>query len=440
MWEFNQCLSYDKALYAVDVAGSKAYALALSKTSPPILTSHELSEIHRGLDQVQQEWENGSFEIKQDDEDIHTANERRLSEIIGKDIGGKLHTGRSRNDQVATDMRLWLVQEVKKDIEWIQGVVGILSVKAEEWIDHLAAGFTHLQVRLLSPSLASRITVLITGYNSARNPSASRTSSSHTPTPSPATSTVSATSSRSLRRRLSPLRNGPANFAAPAAVSLRFPSARAPSLATHSASTASSSAPSWASPRSGATRCRCVSSPSRRCLAFHSTLLERPDACWPSKRSQLTLKHSPTVGRRPRLRRRVPLRVLAPHGAHLAPRRGPHRLLVERVWLGRLRRCVQVRLALRSCPCSSPSASGHSRWQRCSHRSSHRAAPARRSCRRRRTRTRASSSAARAAAPSARCVLPPPASTPPRSSSRTVPCAYGMHSDAGSTSHSSQAS
>ncbi|GAA5998707.1 argininosuccinate lyase ARG4 [Rhodotorula paludigena] len=145
MWEFNQCLSYDKALYAVDVAGSKAYALALSKTTPPILTAHELSEILRGLDQVQREWESGAFEIKQDDEDIHTANERRLSEIIGKDIGGKLHTGRSRNDQVATDMRLWLGQEVQRDIEWLQGVIGILTVKAEEWIDHIAAGFTHLQ-------------------------------------------------------------------------------------------------------------------------------------------------------------------------------------------------------------------------------------------------------------------------------------------------------
>ncbi|KAM0788511.1 hypothetical protein ACM66B_001641 [Microbotryomycetes sp. NB124-2] len=145
MWEFNQCLSYDRKLYAVDVAGSKAYALALSKTSPPILTSHELSEIRRGLDQVQQEWENGSFEIKQDDEDIHTANERRLSEIIGSDIGGKLHTGRSRNDQVATDMRLWLLKEVSQDIEWIQGLIGILASKAEQWIDHLAAGFTHLQ-------------------------------------------------------------------------------------------------------------------------------------------------------------------------------------------------------------------------------------------------------------------------------------------------------
>lgn len=57
------------------------------------------------------------FDVQPDDEDIHTANERRLSEIIGKDIGGKLHTGRSRNDQVATDMRIWLVSRVSREIE-----------------------------------------------------------------------------------------------------------------------------------------------------------------------------------------------------------------------------------------------------------------------------------------------------------------------------------
>lgn len=146
MWEFNQCLSYDKRLYAVDVAGSKAYALALSKTTPPILTAVELEAIRTGLDTVQSEWESGSFVIKPDDEDIHTANERRLSELIGGGIGGKLHTGRSRNDQVATDMRLWLIKEVGQDIEWLQSVIGILTIRAEEWVDHLAAGFTHLQV------------------------------------------------------------------------------------------------------------------------------------------------------------------------------------------------------------------------------------------------------------------------------------------------------
>lgn len=147
MWEFNQCLSVDKRMFAQDVAGSKAYAAALACTSPPILTAAELAAIVSGLSAVQLEWENGTFAIQPDDEDIHTANERRLSELIGGDIGGKLHTGRSRNDQVATDMRLWLLAELDLDVGWLKNVIGTLVGRAEEWQDHLAAGFTHLQVR-----------------------------------------------------------------------------------------------------------------------------------------------------------------------------------------------------------------------------------------------------------------------------------------------------
>lgn len=146
MFEFNQCLSVDKKMFAVDIRGSKAYALALSQTSPPILTKLELDAIVSGLSAVQLEWETHAFVIKPDDEDIHTANERRLSELIGNEIGGKLHTGRSRNDQVATDMRLWLLEEIDQEIGWLKGVIGTLVGRAEEWIDHLAAGFTHLQV------------------------------------------------------------------------------------------------------------------------------------------------------------------------------------------------------------------------------------------------------------------------------------------------------
>lgn len=77
--------------------GSQAYARALSKAG--VLTEDEAATIVEGLDKVAKEWETNTFEIKQGDEDIHTANERRLSEIIGA-VGGKLHTGRSRNDQV----------------------------------------------------------------------------------------------------------------------------------------------------------------------------------------------------------------------------------------------------------------------------------------------------------------------------------------------------
>jgi argininosuccinate lyase len=86
------------------------------------------------------------FQIKPEDEDIHTANERRLSELIGS-IGGKLHTGRSRNDQVATDMRLWLLKEVKDILAALKGTIRVLVERADNEKDLLLPGYTHLQVR-----------------------------------------------------------------------------------------------------------------------------------------------------------------------------------------------------------------------------------------------------------------------------------------------------
>lgn len=97
MEKFNESLPFDKRMWAEDIRGSQAYARALSKAG--VLTAAEADEIVAGLDKVAAEWRAGSFQIKQGDEDIHTANERRLSELIGA-LGGKLHTGRSRNDQV----------------------------------------------------------------------------------------------------------------------------------------------------------------------------------------------------------------------------------------------------------------------------------------------------------------------------------------------------
>ena len=81
-----------------------------------------------------------------DDEDIHTANERRLTEIIGA-LGGKLHTGRSRNDQVATDMRIWLLGEVKTIEESLKALLRVMVARADKEIDILMPGYTHLQVR-----------------------------------------------------------------------------------------------------------------------------------------------------------------------------------------------------------------------------------------------------------------------------------------------------
>lgn len=85
------------------------------------------------------------FEIKEDDEDIHTANERRLSELIGP-LGGKLHTGRSRNDQVATDMRLWLLDQVGELENALKAVISVIVERADKEKAILMPGYTHLQV------------------------------------------------------------------------------------------------------------------------------------------------------------------------------------------------------------------------------------------------------------------------------------------------------
>ena len=125
-----------------DIRGSIAYAKAIAKVG--IITEEEKNMLVDGLGKVAEEWKNGSFEIKAGDEDIHTCNERRLTEIIGP-TGGKLHTGRSRNDQVATDTRLWTV-EAERDI--LKDLATLLEAGAEfarKHQDILMAGYTHLQ-------------------------------------------------------------------------------------------------------------------------------------------------------------------------------------------------------------------------------------------------------------------------------------------------------
>ena len=129
-------------MWKEDLLGSIAYAKAIQKVG--ILTPEESASIISGLEKVMEEWASNTFEIKSGDEDIHTANERRLTEIIGP-LGGKLHTGRSCNNQVATDTRLWIVQ-AKKDI--LKDMATLLQASAEfckVHIDVLMAGYTHLQ-------------------------------------------------------------------------------------------------------------------------------------------------------------------------------------------------------------------------------------------------------------------------------------------------------
>ncbi|RKO96739.1 argininosuccinate lyase [Caulochytrium protostelioides] len=143
MWQFNESLRYDRRLWRQDLTGSQAYACALEKKG--ILSATERQQIHDGLEQVRAEWANGTFAVKPADEDIHSANERRLSEIIGNGVAGKLHTGRSRNDQVATDMRLWLRDAGRDLIPLVRTFIQVTTERAASEIEHVMPGYTHLQ-------------------------------------------------------------------------------------------------------------------------------------------------------------------------------------------------------------------------------------------------------------------------------------------------------
>lgn len=140
---YNASLPYDKRMYAEDVEGTRVYTQALKLAG--LLTADELSKIHEGLQQVEKEWATGTFEEKPGDEDIHTANERRLGEIIGTHIAGKVHTGRSRNDQVATDMRLYVRNQLTVVREQLVTLIHTIVQRAKSEMDFLMPGYTHLQ-------------------------------------------------------------------------------------------------------------------------------------------------------------------------------------------------------------------------------------------------------------------------------------------------------
>ncbi|KAK6166579.1 hypothetical protein SNE40_023235 [Patella caerulea] len=142
MEKFNASISYDKRMWKADIEGSQAYVKAIEKVG--LVTSEERQSIYDGLSTIKKEWESGNFVIKAGDEDIHTANERRLKELIGT-AAGKLHTGRSRNDQVATDMRLWLKDSLKTLTNLISQFISVFIKRASVEIEVLMPGYTHLQ-------------------------------------------------------------------------------------------------------------------------------------------------------------------------------------------------------------------------------------------------------------------------------------------------------
>ncbi|KAG9292738.1 hypothetical protein G9A89_008326 [Geosiphon pyriformis] len=139
---FNASIHFDKRMFEADIRGSQAYAKALAKRG--IITEQESIILVNGLEQVFEEWQGNRFEIKPGDEDIHTANERRLGELVGN-VSGKLHTGRSRNDQVATDLRIWTRDETRKLLEHLKQLIGVIVERAEKEIEVLMPGYTHLQ-------------------------------------------------------------------------------------------------------------------------------------------------------------------------------------------------------------------------------------------------------------------------------------------------------
>jgi argininosuccinate lyase len=142
MEEINASIDFDRHLYRQDIAASKAHVAMLAKTG--IITAQDARSIAQGLDTIRSEIEAGQFSFQRALEDIHMNVESRLAELIGP-AAGRLHTARSRNDQVATDFRLWVR-------DWLDGIDAALAAYqralAEKALEHAATvmpGFTHLQ-------------------------------------------------------------------------------------------------------------------------------------------------------------------------------------------------------------------------------------------------------------------------------------------------------
>ncbi|HEX2479009.1 MAG TPA: argininosuccinate lyase [Geminicoccaceae bacterium] len=142
MEQINASIGFDKRLYAQDIAGSRAHAAMLAEVG--ILTAAERDAIIAGLERIQREIEAGEFPFSAALEDIHLNVEARLTELIG-DPGRKLHTARSRNDQVATDLRLWVRDALDRADRLLRDLQAALLERAEEHADAVMPGFTHLQ-------------------------------------------------------------------------------------------------------------------------------------------------------------------------------------------------------------------------------------------------------------------------------------------------------
>jgi argininosuccinate lyase len=140
--EINASIDFDRKLYAEDIAGSKAHALMLAKQG--IISQQDARKIARGLDTILSEIKRGKFKFSRALEDIHTHVEARLKELIG-DAAGRLHTARSRNDQVATDFRLFVRNGIDATDAALADLQRALAKKAMRYAGTVMPGFTHLQ-------------------------------------------------------------------------------------------------------------------------------------------------------------------------------------------------------------------------------------------------------------------------------------------------------
>ena len=140
---FTASVSFDKRLAEVDIQGSLAHARMLAKVG--VLGAKDLADIEGGMSKILAEIRGGDFEWSIEREDVHMNIEARLTALIG-DAGKRLHTGRSRNDQVATDIRLWLRSEIEAIIELLRHTQLALITLAEQHADTVMPGFTHMQV------------------------------------------------------------------------------------------------------------------------------------------------------------------------------------------------------------------------------------------------------------------------------------------------------
>jgi argininosuccinate lyase len=143
MHRINASIDIDKRLYAEDIAGSKAHAAML--VAQHILSPEDGAAIAEGLERIRAEIEGGTFPFSEEREDIHMNIEARLAELIGP-AAGRLHTARSRNDQVATDLRLWLRQAIDRLDAAMRALQEALIDKAEVHADWVMPGYTHLQI------------------------------------------------------------------------------------------------------------------------------------------------------------------------------------------------------------------------------------------------------------------------------------------------------